>query len=187
MRPFLVPASLLLMAVPGCRAPAIPTAPALREYAVWHDVLRREAETTNPHRMVVAPQTLRPDEQQLQFQRCLPRHMRNLFDGAPSALLSRNVPEDWLTLSDRTVATLSDSLPPASIGNTVQVRLSRVAFSRFHRDGYVWVEHKSCDATEGGRTRCLGSEGRLLRATPDGDRWKLEETECRASVFGADS
>lgn len=180
MRPLLLPASLLLLVtLLGCRAPAIPAEPTAREYAVWHDVLRFEAEPARPQRLLVAPETLPLDEAQLQFQRCLPPHMRNIFDGAPAAALSRNVPEDWLRLPNGSVATLTDSAPATLAGTTVQLRLSRVAFSRFHRDGYVWIEHQSCTVT-GGSTHCDEREGKLLRVTPEAGRWTPEETNCGA-------
>lgn len=183
MRSLLLPASLLLVSAIGCRAPAIPAEPTAREYAVWHDLLRSEAERTHAPEILVSPETRSLDEAQLQFQRCLPPHMWNIFDDAPAATLSRNVPEDWLRLPNGSLATLAEGAPAAAAGATVQLRLSRVAFSRFHREGYVWVERRSCAATGTG-THCDGREGGLIRVTAKGDHWSVEETECRTLAFG---
>ena len=176
-------ASLLLLAALGCRAPAIPENPTAREYSVWHEVLLAAADSTTAQTVLVAPETVSLDEGRLQFRRCLPAHMRMLFDNAPIATLSRNVPEDWLRLRNGTLANLSDTPPAAPAGRAVELHLSRVAFSRFHRDGYVWVERQSCTAT-GSPRRCTDREGTLLRVAPAGDRWKLDETECRTIAPG---
>lgn len=184
MRSLLLQASLLLLVVvPGCRAPAIPAQATAREYAVWHDVLRTESAATPLQQLRVTPETLPLDEAQLQYQRCLPQHMRTIFDNAPAVTLSRNVPEDWLRLPDGSLADLADHFAAPAGGITLQLRLSRVAFSRFHRDGYVWVEHRVCTVGSDS-THCSDREGKLLRITPKGDDWAVEQTNCGAMALG---
>lgn len=174
---------LVLPLLIGCRAPTIPTEPSALEYAVWHDVLAFGAESARPQKIVIWPETLPLDDRQLQFQRCLPRHMRDVFDEAAAATLSVNVPETWLGLPDGRTATLGREGSADGAGATVFLRLSRVAFSRFHRDGYVWVERRSCTATGAG-PHCDEREGKLLHVVHDGDRWGVEETDCGAIALG---
>lgn len=183
MRSFLRPSCLLLLlALCGCRAPAIPDDPTATEYAVWHDVLRYEAGSHASDALIVSPSTLPLDEGQLQFQRCLPAQMRDIFDAAPSATLSVNVPEDWLRLPAGSVATLSDGRPQTPTASSMHLRLSRVAFSRFHREAYVWVEEQRCSA-DGGAQRCEGHQGEMLRLVPAGEGWTAERTDCQAVAF----
>ena len=186
MRTLLVPASFLLLVATGCRAPAIPADPTVLEYAVWRDVLAFEAEPAHPQAVVISPETIQLDERELQFQRCLPQHMRDVFDDAPAATLSMNVPEDWLRLSSGQQATLSRDESSTGTGVTLFLRLSRVAFSRFRRDGYVWAERRSC-TTSGGAMSCDEREGKLLHVVQDGGRWTAEETNCGATAIGEGS
>ncbi len=146
---------------------------------MWHDVLRFETESTHPQTVVVWSGTLALGEAQLRFQQCLPPHMRHIFDDAPSATLSSNVPEDWLRMADNRLAVLATDTSVNEAGTTMFLRLSRVAFSRFGRDGYVWVEHRTCRSADA-TTRCDEREGKLLHVTRDGDRWSAEETDCGA-------
>ena len=179
-------AMLLLPWLAGCRAPAIPGEPSAPEYAAWHDVLLFQGQSTHPEAAVVIwPETLPLDERQLQFQRCLPRHMRNVFDSAPAATLSADVPEDWLRLATGQNAALGRGATAESIGETELLRFSRVAFSRFHRDGYVWLQDQRCVTTRQG-THCGERTGRLLRLRREDDRWAVEETDCSAISFGDD-
>lgn len=176
-------ALLLLPFLAGCRAPSIPAEPSAREYTVWHQVLAFEMESTHAQAVVVAPETLPLDDRELQFQRCLPRHMRDVFDDAQAATLSLNVPEDWLRLPDAQSATMGRAMPTPAVGTAIFLRLSRVGFSRFGRDGYVWAEHRSCTTT-GASTRCDEREGKLLHVVRDGDGWTVEETDCGALALG---
>lgn len=180
MRSCAICISLVLPFLSGCRAPTIPAEPSALEYAVWHDVLAFGADATHPQTVVIWPETLPLDERQLQFQRCLPRHMRDVFDEAPAAMLSVNVPENWLSLPDGRAATLGRDGSSDGAVATVFLRLSRVAFSRFHRDGYVWVERRSCTAT-GASPHCDEREGKLLRVVRDGDRWTPERQTAARS------
>ena len=179
-------ATLTLPSLAGCRVPAIPVQPTAKEYAVWHDVLAFEANSIHPQNVVVSPKTLPLDEAQLQFQRCLPAHMRSIFDDAPTATLSVNVPENWLQMPDGRSAVLSSDAPSAAAGTTLFLRLSRVASSRFRRDGYLWVEHRTC-STNGGSTHCSEREGKLLRVVRESDHWAVEETDCGTIAFGEGS
>lgn len=179
-------ATLFLPWLAGCRVPAISAEPSAREYAVWHDVLAFETESTHPQTVVVSPETLQLDEGQLQFQRCLPPHMRAVFDTAPTATLSVNVPEDWLRMPGGQSAVLGRTGSISTDGTTMFLRLSRVASSRFRQDGYLWVEHRIC-TTQAGNTHCDEREGKLLRVVRDGDRWAAEETDCGAIALGEGS
>ena len=132
--------------------------------------------------VVVASASLPLEENRLQFERCLPMHMRTLFRHAPSATLSRNVAENWLRSADGQEVTLEDSTSPLPNGASTLFHLSRVAFSRFRREGFVWVEQVSCTST-GGTLRCGDREGNLLRAVQDGDRWQIEPTDCHTLAF----
>ncbi len=174
---------LLLPWLTGCRVPAIPAEPSAKEYAVWHDVLAFVTESTHPQAVVISPETLPLDEGQLQFQRCLPPHMRAIFDGAPTATLSVNIPEDWLRMPDGRSAVLARDRSIPTTGATMFLRLSRVASSRFQRDGYLWVEHRTCTSNVAS-TRCDEREGKLLHVVRDGDRWAAEETDCGAIALG---
>ena len=185
LRSAVVCVSLVLPLLPGCRAPSIPAEPSALEYAAWHDVLAFEADAAPLQAVVIWPETLPLDERQLQFQRCLPRHMRDIFDDASEATLSVNVPEDWLRLPSGQTATLGRGGVLGGGGTVEFVRLSRVAFSRFHRDGYVWAERRSCMAT-GGHPQCGERQGQLLHVIHKGDRWTAEQTDCGATALGDD-
>ena len=173
---------MLLLSLAGCRAPSIPAEPSAREYAVWHDVLAFEASITRPQTLIISPDTLPLDEAQLQFQRCLPRHMRDIFDEASTASVSANVSEDWLHLPDGQLALLGGRSAARPSGKTTFLRFSRVAFSFFRRDGFVWVERQSCTAAAGGPL-CEEREGKLLHIVRDSDRWSIEETDCDAAAL----
>ena len=169
----------------GCRPPAIPTEPSLDEYGVWGTALAYATRGFAGRDVLVEKESFRLDERQLGFERCLPRNMRDVFVEASPATLSSNVAEPWLAMENGRTALLGrrELWLPGSITDTYQ--LSRVGFSRFHRDGYVWIEHRTC-AKAAGVEHCGESDGQLLRAIHHEDRWEMEETECRTLSFARD-
>ncbi len=166
----------------GCRPPAIPTEPTSAEYAVWGSVLAFETEAVAAHTVMVGAETLPLNEARLQFSRCLPRHMRAVFDAAPKTNLSKNVTEDWLRTSDGRPVLLRSHDAPIPDGAADLFEISRVAFSRFRREAFVWVDHLPCTRTET-EVRCGDREGALLRAVWEGDRWRIEATDCQTLAF----
>ena len=168
----------------GCRAPAIPSRPSSHEYAVYSAWIEQARLAFAPQlSFAVDSETLTPNQNELQFQQCLPRRMSDIFEGAPSASLTSTSSNAWLNLGDGPPAHLhphSSSLPfdrPTEL-----FRLSRVAFTRFGFEAYLWVDHRTC-RTGDTEPACDDTSGALIHGHKSGGSWTFEDTTCRTITF----
>lgn len=182
MRRLLVLATVTLCT--GCRAPAIPAQPTSSEYAVYNAWIDQD-HSSLPHEfdIAVGATTLVLNQSELQFQQCLPRRMAHIFDAAPSATLTSSSNPDWLLLADGRRAVLQPNGSRLSFDRpTKLVRVSRVAFTRFRTDAYLWVEHRICQPSAAGST-CTAPSGALIHGQKSDGTWTFEETTCQILAF----
>lgn len=182
MRRLLVFAALPLAL--GCRAPTIPTHPSTHEYAVYNAWIEQASSAFPPQlSFAVDSETLVPNQDELQFQQCLPSRMNTVFDGAPAATLAVTSSNDWLSLGDGRAAHLHPHNSSLGFDRPTELfRLSRVAFTRFGSDAYLWVDHRTCRPGDLEPT-CEGLSGALIHGHKSGGSWTFEETTCRTITF----
>ena len=173
--------SLLLLA--GCRPSPIPPDLQTREYEVYHALLEdRFAGQSLEREVVVSPETVQLNEFRLQYKRCMPQRMQEMFEGLGPGRLSRAVGTDWLNIPG---ASLQLAMPETPIisHKTEYVRLSRVAFTRFGTDAYVWLERQTCGPPGGLRASCDAGSGTLVHGVSSGGQWSFDDTLCNTVFF----
>lgn len=168
----------------GCRAPAIPNRPSTHEYAVYSAWIEQASSTSPPQlSFAVDSETLTPNQNELQFQQCLPRRMSDVFEDAPSASLTSTSSNDWLSLDNGRPAHLHPHNSSIPFDRPTELfRLSRVAFTRFGFDAYLWVDHRTCRAGDT-EPACDGLAGALIHGRKANGAWTFEDTTCHILVF----
>jgi len=168
----------------GCRPPNIPAQPKPQEYAVYTAWLEQES-SSSPHQLsfAVDSATLPLQQNELQFRQCLPRRMEAIFDSAPAADLTASSSNDWITLSDGRPTRLHPHGTGMSFDHPTQLfRVSRVAFTRFGYDAYLWVERWTCGT--GDDLACKAGSGALVHGRKSNGSWSFEDTNCQIIVLG---
>ena len=178
---------LVILTLPlalGCRAPAIPSQLSEREYVIYSAWLDQAgAEMPHPLSFAVDSVALTPQQNELQFRQCLPPRMETIFDTTSESTLSLSPGSDWLSLSDgRSAQIHPHDAPLAFPAPTEFVRFSRVAFTRFGYEAYLWVEHRTCAAN--GQTGCQNASGALVHGKKSNGAWSFEDTTCQAIGIG---
>lgn len=177
---------IILPLASGCRVPDIPPQPSAQEYAVY-GAWFEQASASLPHELTLAidSSTLKPMQNELQFEQCLPPRMERIFETAPDATLTSTASNDWLTLSDgRTVQLRPRDAPLTFQKSTELFRLSRVAFTRMGYQAFFWVEHRTCQVGQGA-VICSGGSGNLIHARKSNNVWTFEDTLCHTVLFPA--
>ena len=165
----------------GCRPPGIPDQPTASEYAVYNAYLE-QASPTLPRELsfAVDAATLKPVQSELQFQQCLPRRMENVFSNVPSTLLASTSGNHCLDLGDGPNAPKPEQdLPLTNTKPTQFFRFSRVAFTRFESDAYLYVETRRC----GEKGFCEAASGVLTHGRKSGSTWTFEDTTWESTVL----
>ena len=132
--------------------------------------------------VVVSPETAELNEFQLQYERCLPQRMQEMFEGISPSHLSRAVGTDWLNVPGASLRLAALQGTPIISHKTEYVRLSRVAFTRFGADAYVWLERQTCNPPGGVKASCDAGSGALVHGVSSGGQWAFEDTLC-TTVF----
>lgn len=151
---------------------------------MYHALLEeRFAGQTLQQAVAVSPETVQLNEFRLQYKRCLPQRMQEMFEGSAPARLSRAVGTDWLNLPGANLQLAATPGTPIISYRTEYVRLSRVAFTRFGTDAYVWLERQTCDPPGGLKASCHAGSGTLVHGVNSGGQWAFEDTLCTTVFF----